>query len=201
MDRALVRFLRRKSLTAHCIFRVVEQHIRIEPGRVNREDYATGDKCQLFLLLCRVSWAPKCPHFFLSSYSCGRWQELLNRGLIHPAPQQWLCVYLPWSNRIWFALSLVHAMSPYDWSLALFCAVWLPLMQLRNQLNILLLSGSFSPQIADNRQWISDGFTPSSTGTTWSMSPYDNHLPFCDFSPCASITRLGNDSTFPGMRA
>jgi len=162
----------------------------------------TNVNSRLFLLLRRVSWAPECAHyFFLSSDTCGWWQELLNRGLIHPAPHQWLCVYLSCSNRMWFALSLVQAMSPYDRSLAIFCAVWLPLVQLRTQLNTLLRSGSFSPQIADNRQWISNRFTPSSTGTTWSMSAYDNRLPFCDCCPCFSTTRPGNDSVFPGKRA
>jgi hypothetical protein len=40
-------FLRRKSPTAHCILHVAEQHIRMEPWRVNREDYATDDKRHL----------------------------------------------------------------------------------------------------------------------------------------------------------
>lgn len=67
MDRRRVCFLRRKSLIAQCILHlVVEQHIRIEPGRVNREDYATyaNVNSRLFLLLLRVSWTPKCAHIF-----------------------------------------------------------------------------------------------------------------------------------------
>lgn len=43
MDRRLVRFSRRRSLTAQCILHVVGQRIRIEPGRANRVDYATDD--------------------------------------------------------------------------------------------------------------------------------------------------------------
>jgi len=137
MDRSLVRFLRRKSLTAQCILHVVEQHFRMEPERVNREDYATDEKCQLSSVSLAASGFLG-PELFSSSASCGWWQELLHQGLINPAPHQWLCVYLPWSNRIWFAPSLVLAMLKYDRSLAPFCAVYLPLVQLRTQLNTLL---------------------------------------------------------------
>jgi hypothetical protein len=74
MDRRPVRFLRRKSLTAQCILHVVEQHIRIEPGRVNREDDATDDKCQLSSVSLAASGflGPEVRTlFFLSSDSCG----------------------------------------------------------------------------------------------------------------------------------
>jgi hypothetical protein len=68
------------------------------------------------------------------------------------------------------------------------CAVSLPLLQFRAQCRC------FLSQTADNRQRISDGLTPLSTGTTWSIPAHDNRLPFCDSRPCASTTRLCTDA-------
>jgi len=88
VDRRLVRFLRRKSFTAQCILHVVEQHIGTEPGRVNREDFATDDKCQLssVSLAASVFQGPKMctPYFHLQTLVVA--DRRLNQGLIHAAP-------------------------------------------------------------------------------------------------------------------
>jgi len=84
MDRRLVRFLRRKSLILH----VVEQHIRIEPGRVNREDYTTDDKCQLssVSLVASGFQGPKVCTTYFHLQALVDADRRLNQGLIHPAP-------------------------------------------------------------------------------------------------------------------
>jgi hypothetical protein len=54
-------------------------------------------------------------------------------------------------NQLGFVLlSLVEDMPSEDGCLRLFCAVSLPLLKLRTQLNTLLLADAFPPRISDN---------------------------------------------------
>jgi hypothetical protein len=61
------------------------------------------------------------------------------------------------------------------------CAVSLPLLKPRTQMNTVLCAGAFWPQTPDNRRWTSDGLKPSFHRNHVVQLFYDNRLPFCSF--------------------
>jgi hypothetical protein len=66
------------------------------------------------------------------------------------------------------------------------------MLKLCTQQNIVLCAGAFSPQTADNQQWISDSLMPS-FHTSHVVHVCPKHLPFCSSCPRTSTNRLGYD--------
>jgi len=64
------------------------------------------------------------------------------------------------------------------------CALSLPLLKSRTQLNTVPHAGTFCPQTADNRRWISDGVTPSLHSNHVVHSSRDSRLQFCNSCQC-----------------
>lgn len=73
------------------------------------------------------------------------------------------------------------------------CSFLATMLKLCTQQNIVLCAGAFSPQTADNQQWISDSLMPS-FHRNHVVHVCPKHLPFCSSCSCASINRLGYDA-------